>query len=149
MKKFTFRLDSVLTLRRHDKNQAAAALAYAQNLRIQIEGYLGEARQAHTAMENELRRCYETPSRGAEIIRIQDALAYQRGRVDQFEERLQEALKNEDHCREVVILARQREETILKLLEKEKEQYRRELDREDELTVVEFVNARHHLINAS
>ena len=42
-----------------------------------------------------------------------------------------------------------REETILKLLEKEKERYLRELDSEDEIAVNEFVTASHHLKHAT
>lgn len=148
MKKFHFKLDSVLTIRRFHKNQAASAMSEAQKQRFQLAEQLSQALQTKEQIEQVLLDCYKTPSQAADIIRLQDALTYQRGRTEHIQRSLQEALDHEDDCREVVLLARQGEETILKLLEKEKERYRREQDREDELAVVEFVNARHHLRTA-
>ncbi|MCZ6673515.1 MAG: flagellar FliJ family protein [Verrucomicrobia bacterium] len=149
MKKFNFKLDSVFTVRRYHKNQAAYALAAAQKQRLLLMEQLNQAAQSRTEIEDDLLSCYQTPSLAAEIIRRQDALTYQRHQVEDIEKKLQEALNHEDKCREIVLLARQGEETILKLLEKEKERYRHEQDREDELAVVEFINARHHLSNVS
>ena len=148
MKKFNFRLDSVLTIRRYQKNQAASALAVAQKQRLKLMDQLNLVKKGMTEIEEGLLLCYRESSHVAEILRFQDALTYQRDKAQEIENKLHEALTHEDKCREIVLLARQGEETIMKLLEKEKERYRREQDREDELAAVEFVNARHHLNTA-
>ncbi len=147
MKKFNFKLESVLTIRRYRKNQAASELAIAQKQRLLLTEHLKRTAKIRADIENDLRTCYETSSNAAEIIRLQDALSFQVRQIEVIDKKLQEALSQEDLCREIVIMARQGEETILKLLEKEKESYRGEQDREDELAAVEFVNARHYFSN--
>ena len=147
MKRFRFKLDSVLTLYGFQKNRAAAALAEVQRRRIGLVEELNEALQTQLQFEETLRvRCRKSAS-AADLIRVQDALAQQRIHVDECNKQLQLAFRKEDQCREVVLSARQREETILKLREKQKERFRREQDRADERAVDEFVSARHHLRN--
>lgn len=149
MKKFRFKLDSVLTIRRFKKNQAAAALSEAQLLRNRLNQRLNEELLRQDDLEQALITCYEGTTTAAEINRLQTGLQFQRAQVEEVRNNLREALEQENDRRQEVLLARQGEETILKLLEKEKERYRRELDSEDEIAVNEFVNASHHLKQAT
>lgn len=149
MKKFRFKLGSVLTIRRFKKNQAAAALSEAQLLRNRLNQHLNEELLRQEDLEQALVTCYKGTTTAAEINRLQTGLQFQRSQVEEVRNNLHEALEQENERRQEVLLARQGEETILNLLEKEKERYRRELDSEDEIAVNEFVNASHHLKQAT
>ncbi len=149
MKKFKFKLDPVLTVRRFKKNQAAAALSEAQQQRNLLNDSLRKELLYQEELEQALVACYHGTTTAAEINRLQSGLQFQRAQVAEVETKLQQATVQEDECREQVLLARQGEETILKLLEKEKERYLRDLDSEDEIAVNEFVTASHHLKHAT
>lgn len=145
MKKFRFNLDSVLTMRRFQKNQASTALSEAQRNRNRLLRQLDQAVRSQTQLEESLVSCYKTSTKASDVEHVQSVLQYQRSRVLGVQEKLQAALVNEDECRQKVLLARIGEEAMLKLRAKDKESYLREQDREDELAVNEFVNARHHM----
>lgn len=147
MKRFHFKLSSVLTMRKFQKNEAAAVLSNAQNQRMKLELQLSETLRNKSVLEAALLDRYKGTSRASDIIHLQDSLSFLRFETDVIQKKLKEALVFEDDCRAAVLLARQGEETVLKLLEKEKAQYRQEQDREDEINMLEFVNARHHFNN--
>ena len=148
MKKFRFKLDSVLTVRRFRKNQAAFALAEAQNKRLELTAALTAARQSVSKMEEDLLACFLTSTRAAKIIRHQNGLSFQRLQISDMERQFETALEKEDKCRDAVLVARQGEETLLRLREKEKDRHRREQEKDDERAVIDFVNASHHFHNA-
>ncbi len=147
MKRFHFKLSSVLTMRKFQKNEAASILSNAQNQRMRLEIQLSDTLRNKSSLEKALLECYKKSSRASDIIHLQDSLSFLRFETDVIQKKLREALECEDDCRAAVLRARQAEETVLKLLDKEKERYRQEQDREDEINMIEFVNARHHLKN--
>lgn len=143
MKKFRFRLAAALSLRSFGKNQAALELAAASSRRLEHE-------QAMHAKRAELQQQSEAcmPARGqsiaaAEMVRRQSSLAYLRTELEQLQTKHTQLLAKEADCRRALMQARQEEQSLLRLKQKGIEAHRLELERADELAVMEFVNARH------
>ena len=143
MKKFRFRLAAALSLRSFGKNQAALELAGASSLRIENEQRM-DAKRAELQLQGGA--CL--PARGQtisgpEMVRRQSSLAYLRSELEQLQAEHERLLTEEAACRRALMQARQQEQSLLRLKEKGIEAHRLELERADELAVMEFVNARH------
>lgn len=142
MKAFRFRLESALSLRSFAKQEAAVALAGATARRRNAEERLRWCQEKLTTAEAELKPTRGESMTADELVRRQSAVAYCRDRVrEALEARAQAAAKEDEHYHELMV-ARQKEEGLLRLKERAKEAYRLEAIRADELAVEEFLSAR-------
>lgn len=142
MKRFKFTMDSLLTVREHAKHEAARALNQATRKRQELEEMCAQALRSTEQMERDLVRCLVPSGRASEVIVRQNALSFHRGEARRLDESLAKAREDEEQARDRVLVAQQEEEALVRLRSKRRDEYRAELDREDELAALEFVNAR-------
>lgn len=143
MKRFSFNLESVLTLREFRKNEAAMALSAVVEQRRAIEEQLAFAHRSTGKMEEDLLACLTPSGRASEIVVRQNALAYQRGKVADLARSLDAALKEEEAARQRVLQAQREEETLRNLRKQQIERNRVEMEKEEERVAQEFVTARY------
>jgi len=145
MKKFRFSLESALTIRRFRKQEAAGVLGAAQARTLEALGRKEAAEARLAEIESALLPEAGGSVAAGEMVRRYGALERSREALAECRRELEARRAEEDRSRAAVLEARRREETILQLKRNEKDRYRRELEREDERVVQEFVNARYRL----
>lgn len=142
MKRFQFSLESVLTLRKFRKSERAAELSKAMRHRLQVSERLNECRTALEGLEDSLRRTFAKRVQVQELLLLQEALRTKREDLVSLTASFEESLKRENKARESVKKAQQECEALHKLEERQLERARREVEREDEKAMEEFVTAR-------
>lgn len=146
MKRFRFSLESVLTLRRFRKMEAAGLLAQASRRRQTAGRSLNRGRGVLQRVESSLRDTLASGGRAVEIVRIQEALTEQRATVQRLQKDFSDTLQREQAARQAVLEAQREYEALLKLETRQREAARKEAEREDEKQMQEFVAARHGLV---
>lgn len=149
MKSFKFRLQSVMTVRRFRKMEAAGTLAEHSRTRQATASRLEDGRGQLRSLEEGLREAFAPRVRAAEVLMIQNALLEQRSAVAGLQARYMEALTRENKAREAVLKAQKDYEAMVKLEERQRELARKEEEKENEKAMQEFVAARHVLTRRS
>ena len=140
MKKFYFALDTVLNYKEQVledlQNQHAQIIAERTACERVIEGLEQEQQECMDAMEEKKRTG----------ISINDMQTYDRfltsprRKIERERQRLAEILVREERKREEVVEARKETASITKLKEKKRAQYDKEVQKEEELFIDEFVS---------
>jgi len=143
MKKFKFRLESALSLRRFRKQQAALTLSVAIAARMRSASNLERRKAAfNEAEKNCMPRVGETVT-AAEMVCREASLLSMDEEIKVSMSEWRENVESEGLCYQELMEARKEEEGLLRLKGKAKEDHRLEMERVDEQAVQEFVNARH------
>lgn len=140
MKKFYFALDTVLSYKEQVledlQNQHAQIIAERIACERVIEGLEQEQQECMNAME-------EKKLTGISINDMQTYdrfLTSLRRKIEQERQRLKEILIREERKREEVVEARKETASITKLKEKKRAQYDKEVQKEEEQFIDEFVS---------
>ena len=143
MKKFKFRLESALSLRRFRKQQEAAlALGAAIAQRMRSASNLERMRVAFAEAEKDcMPRVGETVT-AAEMVCREASLLLMDEEIKASMQDFSELIDAESLCHKDLMAARKEEEGVLRLKGKARESHRLEIERADDQAVQEFVNAR-------
>jgi flagellar export protein FliJ len=143
MKRFKFRLDSVLKFERFKKTQAAGELAQAVRCRVNAHEVLTCAREALEDTERHLQVLFKQSSPVAELLMTQSGLVAQREAAQLELTRYEVAVKAEIQARTKVLATQRDCEGLVNLKLKHRTQAQVESDKEEEREMDEFIRSRY------
>lgn len=142
MKGFHFSLEPVVTFRRFQKKREAQKLAQAAREAAQAGELSREAREALEKMDHQAVTGASGQIRAAAALQNRQQLAELQSQAEQAQARWQKSLEAQDHARESAKQAWRAEKILEKLRQRERARFLLRLEKLDELTANDFVNAR-------
>lgn len=141
MKRFKFGLDSVLTVRKFAKQQAANALAEASRRRQRAVLRLENLEGSLARKEGELRSLMQVGATIHQFILMQNDLKAERASRPELVKEVRESMDAEIAAREMALKAQREEKALLKLESKKRLEALKEWEAENEKEVEAFVNS--------
>jgi len=142
MKRFNFRLDSVLKYRKFQKAKVAGELAQAVRSRVNALEDLTQARETLLGSEKQLQVLLKTPAKITDLLMIQSGLVSQREGAQRSLSAYEAAVEEEIAARKRVLAAQRDYEALMNLKLKHRAEAQVELNKEEELAMDEFVRSR-------
>jgi flagellar export protein FliJ len=142
MKRFSFRLDSVLKYRDFQKTKVAGELAHAIRLRVNALEQMVQARETLQLTEKQLQVLLNQPAKMGELLMMQSGLVVQRESAQAALSAYEKAADEEVAARQRVLAAQRDYESMVSLKLKHRAEAQVELDKEEELAMDEFVRSR-------
>ena len=143
MKQFQFKLESVLRLRERTESEAQQNHAAAGRRLEAVLGELAEAEAEHNALAQQLQDMQRSNFRPAERDMLWNALKYQKDHCGRLQQKADMAVKDLQEKREKLLAAQSEHEAMVKLQEKEKQEYNLLAEKEQRAVVDDIINARH------
>lgn len=142
MKRFNFRLDSVLKYRDFQKTKVAGELAHAIRLRVNALDQMVQAREELQLTEKQLQVLLNQPAKMGALLMMQAGLVVQRESAQAALSVYEKAAGEEVLARQQVLAAQRDYESLVNLKLKHRAVAQVELDKEEELAMDEFVRSR-------
>jgi len=143
MKPFQFKLESVLHLRERNQTEAQQSHAAAGRRLETLLAELSESEAEHKALAQQLEDMQRSTFRPAERDIIWNALKYQKDHCGRLQQKADAAVKDLEEKREKLLAAQSEHEAMVKLREKDEQEYNRAAEHADRAMVDDLVNARH------
>jgi flagellar FliJ protein len=143
MKKFVFRLESVLQLRERGETEAqqehAAAGRRLEAAVLEMAEAEAESKRLATQLEDVQRSAFRPADRDI----LWNALRYQQDYCGQMTQRVEHSRKDLEEKLQRLLTARQDHEAMVTLKEQEKKEHARLAEQEERAMIDDIVNARH------
>lgn len=143
MKAFRFPLESLLTVRRFKKDQAAQNLQQARAELMSLRAQLEDAQKQSDMSAQKIALLYAPRAHAANIAQAKQNLGQQLKSVSDLNIRMQQATAKVEQCLELLVAAQAAEESVINLKEKRMDQHRSLVEAEDEKVAAEFVASTH------
>ena len=143
MKRFTFKLESVLQLRERAEAEAQQHHAAAGRRLEALVAELNEAEAEFKALAEQLENLQRSSFRPAEHDLLWSALNQQRDHCGRLTQKVEIARNDLEAKREMLLAARRDHEGILKMREHEEQEHARLAEQEERGMIDDIVNARH------
>jgi flagellar FliJ protein len=143
MKKFEFKLGSVLQLRERVEAEAQQHHAAAGRRLEALLAELAEAEEEHKRIAEQLENMQKSTFRPAERDMVWNSLKYQKDLCGRLQQKADFAVKDLAEKREKLLEAQSEKEAMVKLQEKEQQDYNRTAQQQESAMIDDIVNARH------
>jgi flagellar export protein FliJ len=143
MKAFKFKLETVLTLREKAENEARQHHAAAGRRLEAVIAELNEAEEEQKRLTEQLEGMQRSSFRPAEREIFWNALNYQKEMCARLAVKVENARKDVEQKLQVLLDARQEHEAMMKIQEKDLQEYNREAERQERAMIDDIVTARH------
>jgi flagellar FliJ protein len=143
MKQYKFKLESVLSIRERAETEAQQSHAAAGRRLESILSELSEAEEELKRLNEQLEGMQRSTFRPAEREILWNALKYQKDLCARLEMKAEIARKDLEEKREVLLDARRDHEAMVKMEEKDHEEYKRLAELEERSMIDDIVSARH------
>ena len=145
MKLFRYRLESVLTVRTREEDQAREAYAQVLQARARAEATVNQERATLEAYHATLRTAREGVSNRQHQLVYLNALKQQQGRCERCSAEMAMIEKMVTERREAMLGARRRREALTRLKEKQQAAWKAESAKAEEAMVGDMITARYGL----